>query len=50
MSIEMQTRKSTLPTHVFREYDIRGVAWTELDEHLAHLLGRAFARRVLREG
>ncbi len=33
----------TFPAHVFREYDIRGLAGTEIDERFAYRLGRAFA-------
>jgi len=32
-----------LPLHVFREYDIRGLAGREIDEDFAYRLGRAFA-------
>ncbi len=31
------------PHHVFREYDIRGTAGTDIDEQLAYRLGKAFA-------
>jgi len=31
------------PHHIFREYDIRGVAGTDIDEQLAYRLGKAFA-------
>ncbi len=33
----------TFPAHVFREYDIRGLADVEIDAHFAYRLGRAFA-------
>lgn len=36
-----------IPRHIFREYDIRGVADRDLSDELAHALGRAFAH-VLR--
>lgn len=32
-----------IPRHIFREYDIRGVADQDLSDELAHALGRAFA-------
>ncbi len=32
-----------IPRHIFREYDIRGVAEQDLSDELAHALGRAFA-------
>ncbi len=32
-----------IPRHIFREYDIRGVADRDLSDELAHALGRAFA-------
>ncbi len=32
-----------IPRHVFREYDIRGVADVDLSDHLARALGRTFA-------
>lgn len=38
-----------IPRHIFREYDIRGVAERDLDDDLARGLGRAFAL-VLRRG
>lgn len=33
----------TFPHHVFREYDVRGTAGTDIDEALAYRLGKAFA-------
>ena len=32
-----------VPAHVFREYDIRGVADRDLTDELAHALGRALS-------
>jgi phosphomannomutase/phosphoglucomutase len=32
-----------IPRHIFREYDIRGVADRDLSDELAHALGKAFA-------
>ena len=32
-----------IPRHIFREYDIRGVADRDLSDELAHALGRSFA-------
>jgi phosphomannomutase / phosphoglucomutase len=37
-----------IPSHAFREYDIRGVADTDLSDALAHALGRSFVA-TLRE-
>lgn len=37
-----------IPGQVFREYDIRGIAGTELDGALARAIGRAFGTYVLR--
>ena len=34
---------SDFPHHVFREYDIRGIAGTDISEDLAYRLGRAYA-------
>ncbi len=39
-----------IPSHIFREYDIRGVADTELTDELARQIGRAFATTLGREG
>ena len=39
-----------IASHVFREYDIRGVVGKEIHESFAYWLGRAFARRVRAEG
>jgi len=39
----------TFTSHIFREYDIRGLADTELDDELAYHLGRAFATKLRRE-
>lgn len=38
-----------IPRHIFREYDIRGVADVDLTDDLARGLGRAFARMILRD-
>lgn len=38
------------PRKVFREYDIRGVAETDLSDELAHALGRALATFLAPEG
>src|SRR5947208_1723483 len=37
----------TIPTHVFREYDIRGLTATELTPEFAEALGRGFAEYLL---
>jgi len=39
-----------IPRHIFREYDIRGVAERDLDDDLARGLGRAFALVLRRDG
>ncbi len=39
-----------LPIHIFREYDIRGLADTELTDDLARNLGRAFGTVLSLEG
>jgi phosphomannomutase/phosphoglucomutase len=49
MSLSME-QQSVLPTHVFKEYDIRGRAGEELDEKFAYLLGAAFAEMVQQAG
>ena len=38
------------PRKVFREYDIRGVAETDLSDELTHALGRALATFLAKEG
>ncbi|MDR3279178.1 MAG: phosphomannomutase/phosphoglucomutase [Synergistaceae bacterium] len=38
----MPNDKTTVPAHIFREYDIRGVAETELTEETVHAIGRAY--------
>jgi len=39
-----------IPSHIFREYDIRGLHETELTDATAEGVGRAFATMILREG
>lgn len=39
-----------LPTHVFREYDIRGKADTEITSEFAHLLGKVLGTKLLGSG
>jgi phosphomannomutase/phosphoglucomutase len=41
---------TTVPTHIFREYDIRGLHATELSDPTAEAVGRAFATRIRAEG
>ena len=41
---------TTVPGHIFREYDIRGLHATELSDPTAEAVGRAFATRVRAEG
>ncbi len=38
-----QQQTTIFPAHIFREYDIRGLADREIDEHFAYRLGLAFA-------
>lgn len=40
----------TLSQQIFREYDIRGLADTELDNEVAHSIGRAYATTLKRVG
>ncbi len=40
----------SLPLHVFREYDVRGIAETELSNEFAEKLGRAFGSRLRTDG
>lgn len=39
-----------IPPHIFREYDIRGKAGTELTEEVALAIGKAFGTVLVREG
>jgi phosphomannomutase / phosphoglucomutase len=39
-----------IPRHVFREYDIRGVADRDLSDDLARRIGRRFAEAVMTDG
>jgi phosphomannomutase/phosphoglucomutase len=39
-----------IPSHIFREYDIRGKAGTELTEEVALAIGKAFGTVLAREG
>ena len=36
----------TVPNHIFRQYDIRGIVGTDLDDALAQSVGRAFASQL----
>jgi phosphomannomutase/phosphoglucomutase len=38
-----------VPAHVFREYDIRGIADRELSSDLAYAIGRGFGAALLDE-
>ncbi len=38
-----------LPSHIFREYDIRGIAGKDLNEELVEHLGKAFATLIRRK-
>lgn len=44
------TGKSRFPSVVFRDYDIRGLANTELTTEFAHCLGKALANRAMKQG
>jgi len=37
---------TTIPQHIFREYDIRGLHATELTDEVAEAVGRAFGTRI----
>jgi len=39
-----------IPTHIFREYDIRGIAGKELTEEVALAIGKSFGTVLVREG
>ena len=39
-----------LPEHIFREYDIRGLAGSELSNYVAESIGKAFGTLLSREG
>ncbi|MFC4769862.1 hypothetical protein [Effusibacillus consociatus] len=39
-----------VPSHVFREYDIRGKAGEEIDPKFAYLLGRAVGDKIKSAG
>jgi phosphomannomutase/phosphoglucomutase len=43
------TPTTTVPGHIFREYDIRGLHATELSDATAEAVGRAFATRIRSE-
>ncbi|BCJ85676.1 phosphomannomutase/phosphoglucomutase [Effusibacillus dendaii] len=49
MTVETDS-KIRIPSHVFREYDIRGKAREELDANFAYLLGKAFGEKLKAEG
>ena len=40
----------SLATHIFREYDIRGLADTELTDDTVHKIGRAFGSFLTEKG
>src|SRR5436305_10413342 len=39
---QIQNPKSAVPSHIFREYDIRGVVDEDLNEGVYYSLGRAY--------
>ncbi|WGL15480.1 phosphomannomutase/phosphoglucomutase [Microbulbifer bruguierae] len=46
----MRTPSTEIPAHVFRAYDIRGIAGEELNEPFAYQLGRALGTIALQAG
>src|SRR5262249_49684977 len=42
--------QAMIPTHIFREYDIRGLHESELTDEIAEGVGRAFGTLIRREG
>ncbi|WP_299593995.1 phosphomannomutase/phosphoglucomutase [uncultured Microbulbifer sp.] len=46
----MRTPSTEIPEHVFRAYDIRGIAGEEINEPFAYQLGRALGTVALRSG
>ncbi|QHQ37612.1 phosphomannomutase/phosphoglucomutase [Microbulbifer hydrolyticus] len=46
----MRTPSTDIPAHVFRAYDIRGVAGEEINEPFAYQLGRALGTIALQSG
>lgn len=46
----IEQKKHPVPSHVFREYDIRGKAGSELNAEFAFLLGAAFGRKIREHG
>ncbi|MDR3354930.1 MAG: phosphomannomutase/phosphoglucomutase [Synergistaceae bacterium] len=38
----MENHKPQIPAHIFREYDIRGIAENELDDHTVRKIGQAY--------
>jgi phosphomannomutase/phosphoglucomutase len=40
----------TIPAHIFREYDIRGIAGKDLTEDVALAIGKSFGTLLVREG
>jgi phosphomannomutase/phosphoglucomutase len=44
----MKTNKSTIPDYVFRGYDLRGIAGSELNEENVEILGKAYATWLLK--
>jgi len=41
---------ATVPEHIFREYDIRGVAETELTDETVRLIGMAYGTWLVERG
>ncbi len=46
----MSQKTAMIPSHIFREYDIRGLADTELSDEVAKGIGQAFATILTGEG
>lgn len=45
-----QRQPISIPVHVFREYDVRGKAYTEIDLPFCYLLGKVFAEKTKSSG
>ncbi len=47
---EPEKKKISVPEHIFRAYDIRGVAEEELNDEVVDAIGKAIGSRVVKEG
>lgn len=48
--VKANKETSGIPAHIFRDYDIRGKAETEVSENFASLLGKALGSRQVKSG